>query len=908
MRISLLGVVAKRLILAILILVAVGLGLPHPAWAVTVSNPFATRDNVGPNNVGSTVGDRLLVGASNILPSGPATTVTATQGTTVLALPFLPLTLFPDQFVASIAFDPALTGAWSITATRDGQSATASTSAMPNPQLIPLVQNLHVVSSGLTPLNPTLTWEMPNLSGFTVSRIRIRVIDAITHDQFFQTILPLNATTFVVPTGVLRFGGTYVFRIMIEDVSAGFVQSRSSTFSLPYIPVPAPIANAGPDQTVHEGSPVGLDGSGSGGLSLAFEWVQISGFPVILTGATTPTPRFEAPSLSDGLGNQALAFQLTVSNGAGSSSDIVNVFVTNVPDTAGQAQLIIDSSVGGLAIGGGSQQKLAQVVTPSVSGLLTAVKLPVACEPTSVLILEIQGVSGSVPNGVVLASQTIAGGTLPAFNFPTPPTFRSLVFSAPPPVTAGNRFAIVIRSNESCGIFQGPEGNPYPGGDSYFDARPNPAGWAPTGPPRFDLPFQVVLGSLPTADAGPDQSVTEGDVVRLDGAASAGPGLSFRWIQVAGPPAALADTQTPAPTFIAPLLPGGTGSQTLTFELTVSNAAGSSSDTIDVLVTNVNHAPESHAGAAQTVREGTLVVLDGRGSFDPDGDPLVFRWIQVSGIPVALVDSETVTPSFTAPSLQGGLGDPAILTFALTVTDGVAARTDEVSVTVEQLNHPPVADPGLPQTVRSGRLVGLDGTGSFDPDGDQIVYRWTQLSGVAVQLTDGSGPTPTFIAPATSGPMFLTFRLVVSDTQLDSEPAPVIVTVVNDRPLCELARAVPDLLWPANHRMVPIAITGVTDPDNDTISIQIKGVTQDEPVNGLGDGDTSPDALIGQGTVQLRAERSGSGNGRVYQIRFSAHDGRGGQCTGVAQVAVPRSAKPSEYAVDDGQRYDSTQR
>jgi hypothetical protein len=57
-----------------------------------------------------------------------------------------------------------------------------------------------------------------------------------------------------------------------------------------------------------------------------------------------------------------------------------------------------------------------------------------------------------------------------------------------------------------------------------------------------------------------------------------------------------------------------------------------------------------------------------------------------------------------------------------------------------------------------------------------------------------------------------------------------------------------------------------TDPDGDPVTVVIAGVTQDEPTNGLGDGDVSPDAVLSGGsTVQLRAERSGLGNGRVYQ-------------------------------------------
>ena len=56
--------------------------------------------------------------------------------------------------------------------------------------------------------------------------------------------------------------------------------------------------------------------------------------------------------------------------------------------------------------------------------------------------------------------------------------------------------------------------------------------------------------------------------------------------------------------------------------------------------------------------------------------------------------------------------------------------------------------------------------------------------------------------------------------------------------------------------MIMVNILRAQDPDNNA-TITITGVTQDEPTNGLGDGDTGPDAIINGNTVLLRAERSG---------------------------------------------------
>ena len=88
--------------------------------------------------------------------------------------------------------------------------------------------------------------------------------------------------------------------------------------------------------------------------------------------------------------------------------------------------------------------------------------------------------------------------------------------------------------------------------------------------------------------------------------------------------------------------------------------------------------------------------------------------------------------------------------------------------------------------------------------------------------------------------------------------------------------------------MMPVSILGATDPDGDVFSVRIDAVTQDEPTNGLGAGDSCPDAQgIRSSTAVLRAERSGTGTGRVYTIFFSAVDARGGSSRGTVQVCVP---------------------
>jgi hypothetical protein len=107
--------------------------------------------------------------------------------------------------------------------------------------------------------------------------------------------------------------------------------------------------------------------------------------------------------------------------------------------------------------------------------------------------------------------------------------------------------------------------------------------------------------------------------------------------------------------------------------------------------------------------------------------------------------------------------------------------------------------------------------------------------------------------------------------------------------------------------MKAVEILNVADPDGDPVSLAVTGITQDEPVGGSGSGGTSPDGSgVGTPVARVRAERSGKGNGRAYEISFQANDGRFGQCSGRVRVCVPHDRRGGAACVDDGQRFDST--
>lgn len=109
-------------------------------------------------------------------------------------------------------------------------------------------------------------------------------------------------------------------------------------------------------------------------------------------------------------------------------------------------------------------------------------------------------------------------------------------------------------------------------------------------------------------------------------------------------------------------------------------------------------------------------------------------------------------------------------------------------------------------------------------------------------------------------------------------------------PSLSMPAANPNTLWPPNHKMQNVTV-GYNATDNcGAVNCAITSVTSNEPVNGTGDGDTAPDwSITDAHHVQLRAERAGSGAGRVYTITVTCTDSAGNAATKSVTVTVPKS-------------------
>jgi hypothetical protein len=190
---------------------------------------------------------------------------------------------------------------------------------------------------------------------------------------------------------------------------------------------------------------------------------------------------------------------------------------------------------------------------------------------------------------------------------------------------------------------------------------------------------------------------------------------------------------------------------------------------------------------------------------------------------------------------------------AITAPPAVAIASDSSScgafVSDAELGTATASDNCSVTTTRSGVPAG-----NFFPVGTTII---------TYTATDGAGNT----ASATQ-----------SVTVNDDTP-PVITGATVDKPT----------LWPPNHQMVDVAVS-YTGTDNCGAVDTTLSVSSNEPVNGMGDGNTATDwEIVDAHHVRLRAERSGLGSGRIYTITITATDSNGNASSQIVTVHVPHN-------------------
>ncbi len=510
----------------------------------------------------------------------------------------------------------------------------------------------------------------------------------------------------------------------------------------------APVANAGPNQTVNVGANVQLDGSASSdpdGNPLTYQWTQTGGPAVTLSSSAAVKPTFTAPAsattltfqliVNDGLVDSTPAtVTITVKN-AGNNPPVANAGTNQVVGFSAAVQL--DGSASSDPDGNPLTYQWTQTGGPAVTLSSTTAVKPTFTAPASATTMTFQlvvndGLVNSTPATVsVSVEQNVAG-------------------SATATASSQNTSTSQTADKAIDGVIDG-----WPG-DYTREWATNGGGagsWLKLTWSSAQTVNAVVLYDRPNLN---DQ-ITGGSIQFSDGTSI--------------PISALNNDGTAVSFTFA--------NKTITsLQLNITAVSGTTQNVglaeIQVYAVDTgggSQPPVANAGTNQTVNVGANVQLDGSASSDPNGNPLTYQWTQTGGPAVTLSSTTAVKPTFTAPA------SPTTLTFQLVVNNGqMSSAPSTVTITVNAAtNHAPIANAGPNQTVGVSWTVQLDGSASSDPDGNPITYQWTQTGGPAVTLSSTTAVKPTFTAPAS--PASLVFRLVVSDGQLNSAPVAVAISV-----------------------------------------------------------------------------------------------------------------------------------
>jgi hypothetical protein len=257
------------------------------------------------------------------------------------------------------------------------------------------------------------------------------------------------------------------------------------------------------------------------------------------------------------------------------------------------------------------------------------------------------------------------------------------------------------------------------------------------------------------------------------------PAVNFQWLQLEGPPVMLTNDAAANTTFLAPstdhyplslvfqVRAYGDGFE-LTDEVAITlvepgtgpvplggDVAGGGGLTQEQLLASIP--PVAVAGVNIHVEAHDEVVLDGRDSYDEDGDVLQYFWTQTAGTAVQLVQENEGVVVFIAPALQ----QQESLLFTLSVNDGIHTTLDQVAITVVGKGETaPVADAGPDQIAAIGDYVTLNGNNSENPMGG--TFTWRQLAGTLVSLSAATSAVASFVAPEVDGEETLVFELTVA--------------------------------------------------------------------------------------------------------------------------------------------------
>ncbi|NOX43499.1 MAG: DUF1588 domain-containing protein [Gammaproteobacteria bacterium] len=294
------------------------------------------------------------------------------------------------------------------------------------------------------------------------------------------------------------------------------------------------------------------------------------------------------------------------------------------------------------------------------------------------------------------------------------------------------------------------------------------------------LPVNVVITSQtpvagnnpPIADAGNNAEIAINTSKTLSGQGSDADSdpLTYLWRFVSIPPRSsslLLNEQTATPSFTADF------AGIYIAELIVNDGKiNSNPKTVTITATDPNTPPVANAGANIEVEfeAGALVNLNGSGTDVDPLDVLTYKWafiLKPLDSTATLNNTTIANPQFTPDKAGNYIAQ-------LVVNDGKLDSNPKTVIIA--VNTKPSADAGDAKTANTNTLVTLDGSASFDPDGDDLTYQW--------EITLSPGSTPALNNATTSAANFTplntgtyTVQLIVNDGKIASTASTVNIEV-----------------------------------------------------------------------------------------------------------------------------------
>jgi len=298
-------------------------------------------------------------------------------------------------------------------------------------------------------------------------------------------------------------------------------------------------------------------------------------------------------------------------------------------------------------------------------------------------------------------------------------------------------------------------------------------------------------------------------------------------------------------------------------------------------------------------------VIAGTATHSTPGTPMEYRWVE--GIAVlkdwAPVVDGAASLNLAAVEVPLPIGAHVL---KLEVRDGTYTSSATTTLTIS--NTPPEAQPApTSQVVEIGVDAILISGEVADFDGDALSYQWVKGGVVLYEdaITAPAGGAVVGIEDLVinaGDPRFPLgeneVQLVVSDGTNSAVTETVIVNVQDTTAPSLAPTSSLNMLWPANHELVPVTIWA-NGADNGGGNLFLTArVESSEPLDAAGDGSTEedyvvtpPDNAAGTVLVQLRAERSGTGDGRVYTVTITATDTSGNSSEAKVNIRVPHDKR-----------------